>query len=102
MVALLRRRHPQAELGLAITLAAGLQPPAVADVAHPPPVLAERCDHSRGSRGSFGQRRQESRVICEPQHKVGRGGGREEEAELERRDSDEEKGKTKTKTNKQT
>lgn len=90
-------KDPQAELGLAISLAAGLQPLAAADAAHPPPALAKRCDHSRGSRESFGQQRQESRVICELQHKVGPGGGREEEAELERRDSNEEKGKTKTK-----
>lgn len=97
MAALLRMKDPQAELGLAISLAAGLQPLAAADAAHPPPALAKRCDHSRGSRESFGQQRQESRVICELQHKVGPGGGREEEAELERRDSNEEKGKTKTK-----
>lgn len=44
-------------------------------------------------------------VICEPQGKVGPGGGREEKAELERRDSEGKKGKNKIKIkikNKQT
>jgi len=50
--------------------------PAAADAAHPAPTPAKRCDHSRGSRGSCGRRREESGVICGPQRKVGLGGGR--------------------------